>query len=102
MTTPECAWMGAKFGVAVGLVVAVLMLVLFPFSRALATGIAVGVLATLMFLLFLAVRPMAPSPSGKPWHQRPHSRLFYGTFAFMELMAFGLLVSQLGHAGPGS
>ena len=83
------------FGFLVAIVAAFLLLIFNPFGRALLGGVVVGVIAAVLLSLFSAVRPLSPSISGGPWHTRPQTLVFYGTFAVLQVMAFCFLIAML-------
>ncbi len=90
------------FGLACGVVAMLFMLPLHSFGASLVAGLAVAVLAGAMLSLFSAVRPLATGITGRPWYRRPESLTFYGTFVFMQLIAFSFIVAELAGAGRGS
>ena len=95
LDTQEFAKVAALFGVAVGVVAALLLMFFHPLGRSLLGGLVVGVIAAVLVSLFTAVRPLAPSLSGGPWHSRPHALVFYGTFAVLQVTAFCFLIAIL-------
>ena len=95
LDTQEFAKVAALFGVAVGVVAALLLMFFHPLGRSLLGGLVIGVIAAVLVSLFTAVRPLAPSLSGGPWHSRPHTLVFFGTFAVLQVTAFCFLIAML-------
>ncbi|GAC1337072.1 MAG: hypothetical protein NVSMB18_01310 [Acetobacteraceae bacterium] len=97
----DVARIAGLFGGGVGVAVALLAWVGMAGGRALVIGIAAGVLASVMLMLFSAVRPTGPGATElATGRMRASIRVFYGTFVLMELVAFCFLIGTTGlHGG---